>query len=284
MLEIGRVNNLTVRRETKSGFYLGFESEYGEVFLPPSMAQKELSVGDEVKAFIYVDTKDQLVATVKRPYAEVGEYALMKVIDNQDFGAFFDWGIEKDLLVPGNEQKEKVQMNQYYIVRVCLETGTDRVFGTTKLGSFIESGECKLEPNQRIKMVVAEETELGFRVIIDKKYIGMIYHSETFQQVIEGTEVSGFVKKIREDGLIDCALQIQGIKNLDQSKIKILEFLIKKGGKSHLHDKSSPEEICELLSMSKKTFKNAIGMLYRDKKILISSSGIELVKNKTTDK
>jgi predicted RNA-binding protein (virulence factor B family) len=263
MLEIGKINKLTVARETSSGYYLKDGDEFGEVFLPPKMALENISVGDEIEVFLYIDTKDMVVATCKHPVAVVGEYALLNCIEEQDFGAFFSWGIEKDLLVPGNEQKISIRKGDEAVVRICLEEGTDRVFGTTKFG----------------QLIPVDESDLGIRVIVNKKYLGIIYHSEVFSTVKIGVEIDGYVKKLREDGLVDAALQIQGIKNLDKSKIKIMEFLIKKGGISHLHDKSSPEEISDLLGMSKKTFKSAIGMLYRDKKIIISKDGIAIVKN-----
>jgi hypothetical protein len=279
MFEIGKVNTLIVSRETSSGFYLKDGEEYGEVFLPPSMSKKVLSIGDSVDVFLYIDTKDQVVATCATPIAQVGEYAVLDCIDVQDFGAFFDLGIEKHLLVPGNEQKEKVSQNNEYLLRVCIEEGTDRIFGTTKLGKYIESSEFDIEVNQKVDLFLATETDLGIRVIINKKFIGIIYQSEIFTNVKLGTTVTGYVKKIRDDGFVDCALQIQGIKNLDKSKIKIMEFLHRHNGRSHLNDKSSPEEIMDLLGMSKKTFKSSLGMLYKHKKVIISKDGIEIVKN-----
>jgi predicted RNA-binding protein (virulence factor B family) len=279
MLEIGKINKLTVARETSSGYYLKDGDEFGEVFLPPKMALENISVGDEIEVFLYIDTKDMVVATCKHPVAVVGEYALLNCIEEQDFGAFFSWGIEKDLLVPGNEQKISIRKGDEAVVRICLEEGTDRVFGTTKFGQFLDHVEFDIKENEKVKLIPVDESDLGIRVIVNKKYLGIIYHSEVFSTVKIGVEIDGYVKKLREDGLVDAALQIQGIKNLDKSKIKIMEFLIKKGGISHLHDKSSPEEISDLLGMSKKTFKSAIGMLYRDKKIIISKDGIAIVKN-----
>ena len=278
MIEIGKINTLTVSRETSSGYYLKDGDEYGEVFLPPKMAKENIGIGDEVEVFLYIDTKDMVVATCKHPVAVVGEYALLNCIEEQEFGAFFSWGIEKDLLVPGNEQKESIRKGDECLVRICLEEGTDRVFGTTKFGKYLEQVDFDIELNEKVKLIPVDETDLGIRVIVNKKYIGILYHSEIFSTVKIGEEIDGYVKKLRDDGLVDAALQIQGIKNLDKSKIKIMEFLLKKGGRSHLHDKSSPEEISDLLGMSKKTFKNAIGMLYKDKKILISKDGIEIVK------
>jgi len=279
VLEIGKVNSLEVHRETSSGFYLKVPESFGDVFLPPSMAPEFTKVGDTVDVFIYPDSKDSLIATTRLPIAQVGEYALLECIDVQEFGAFFDLGIEKDLLVPGNEQKHKVELHNEYLVRICLDE-TDRVFGTTKISNYILDSQLDIAVGDKVSMVPAERTDMGYRVILNKKFIGMIYNSEIFKPVKIGVEVTGFVKKLREDGLVDCALQIQGIKNLDHSTIKIMGMLIKGGGKSTLNDKSSPDDIKFALGMSKKTFKNAIGMLYKKKKILISKDGIELVKNK----
>lgn len=281
MIRIGEINSLYVSRETDSGYYLREPNGYDEVFLPPSMAQNEIKQDQMLDVFVYIDNKNNMIATTSTPHAVVGEYALLDAIDVQEFGAFFDWGIEKDLLVPGNEQKHDVSEGLDYLVRVCLEEGTDRVFGTTKIGKYIEESNFDIAEGDKVKMMIAEETELGYRVVINKKFIGMIYLSEIFSPVKIGHEVDGYVKKIRDDGLVDAALQIQGIKNLDQSKPKILKYLYANKGKCHLHDKSDPDEIRQLFGMSKKTFKNAIGMLYKDKRIVIKKDGIELAKKKT---
>jgi predicted RNA-binding protein (virulence factor B family) len=276
MIEIGKVNNLYVDYENESGYYLKEPNGYDEVFLPPSMAHGNLKKDQMVDVFVYHDNKDGLIATMSIPHAVVGEYALLEAVNVQEFGAFFDWGIQKDLLVPGNQQKHDVKEGLDYLVRIDIEEDTQRVYGTTKLGKFIEASEFDIKEGDKVKMLIAEETELGFRVVINKKFIGMIYFSEIFSEVKIGHEVEGYVKKLREDGLVDAALQIQGIKNLDYSKPKIMQYLRANDGKCHLHDKSSPEEIRAVLGMSKKTFKSAIGMLYKDKKIIINKDGIKI--------
>jgi predicted RNA-binding protein (virulence factor B family) len=277
VIEVGKINNLIINRETKSGYYLIDDASGEEVFMPPAMAPLKMEINQDIKAFVYLDTNGDLIATDQTPYAEVGEYALMKVIDVQDFGAFFDWGIEKDLLVPGNEQKVNVRPHEDHLVRVCIEEETGRVFGTTKVGRYIEESDFDIEENDKVQMVPFHRSELGFSVIINKKFIGMIYANEVFTYVQIGTPYEGVVKKIRNDGLVDCALQVQGIQNVVDAKSTILEMLEENRGKSKLHDKSSPEDIKGRLGMSKKTFKNAIGMLYKERKILISKNGIELV-------
>jgi predicted RNA-binding protein (virulence factor B family) len=249
--------------------------------MPPALCPDDISLEDEIDAFVFADTKGLLIATSETPIAQVGEFAHLKAIEIQDFGAFFDLGITKDLLVPGNEQKVRITREDvYHLVRVCLEEGTDRIFGTTKFGKYLENMDFDIKEGDKVDLFPVDDSDLGYRVIVNKKYLGLIYHSEIFKEIELGTPVEGYVKKIREDGFVDCALQIQGIKNLDNSKRVILNHLFKQNGKSHLHDKSSPDEIQRILNMSKKTFKNALGMLYKDKMVLIHKDGIELIHKK----
>ena len=278
MIEIGQVNKLVVCRESSSGYYLKDAESIDEVFMPPSLGPLNIGVNQELDVFVYLDTQGSLIATDQIPHAVVGEYAIMRVIEVQEFGAFFDWGIDKDLLVPGNEQKTKVRKFEDHIVRVCLEEGTDRVFGTTKLGKYILESEFDFDRDDEVTIVPANKTDLGYRVIINKKFIGMIYDSEIFQNIQIGKEYTANVKKVRDDGLVDISMQVLGIKNMIGSKDVILNFLEEEGGETHLNDKSSPEEIKKYLNMSKKTFKGSVGMLYKEKKITVSRDGIKLVK------
>lgn len=276
VINIGKINKLIVDRETNSGYYLrDTESDY-EVFMPPSLATEQIVLGDEVKVFIYPDTTGSLIATQKLPVAQVGEYALLRAVSVQEFGSFFEWGIDKDLLVPGNEQKVKVKQNEYYLVRICIEEGTDRIYGSTKLGKFIEETVFDIYPGDKVNITPVQATDLGYKIIINKKYIGMIYSNEIFSPVRINQNYEGVVKKIREDKLVDASLQLQGIANSLSAKDKVLERLKKEGGFMKLHDKSSPEEIYHNLQMSKKTFKNAIGMLYKERLITIEDTGIRI--------
>ncbi|TNF27654.1 MAG: GntR family transcriptional regulator [Deltaproteobacteria bacterium] len=287
VIEIGKINRMIVARETKHGFYLVSTDvdiddydEEEEVFLPPSLTHLKVRRGQEITVFVYVDTKDKLIATTETPFAQVGEYADMRVVAVEEFGAFFDWGIDKDLLVPGNEQKVKVKKHERYLVRVCLEEGTDRVYGTTKLGKYIESSVFDFEEKDKVTVVPVKITDLGYKVVINKRFVGMIYNNEIFQEILLNRPYEGIVKKIRTDGLVDVALQAHGVQNLEDSKEKVLQYLKDSGGQCDLHDKSSPEEIKRALSMSKNTFKSAIGMLFKDKKIEIlkgPNKGIKLI-------
>lgn len=277
VIEIGKVNKLIVTRETKSGYYLTAPDSFDEIFMPPALGPINLTVNQEIDAFVYLDTKGSLIATDQVPHAVVGEYALLRVVETQEFGAFFDWGIDKDLLVPGNQQKFKVKKFEDHIVRVCLEEETDRIYGTTKLGKYIEASDFDIGIGDDVKIVPVQKTDLGYKSIINKKFIGMIYASEVFTDIQFGKVYDGVVKKIRNDGLVDAALQVQGVQNLIDSKDKILNILNELGGETPVYDKSSPEAIKSTFSMSKQTFKKAVGMLYKEKKITISKEGIKLV-------
>lgn len=278
MIEIGKIQKLKVSEKVKDGLMLcNANNKTESVLLPSEFISRELELGEEVEVFVYVDTNESdLIATLQHPVAEVGEFAFIRVKEIHEFGSFLEWGIEKDLLVPGNEQKEKFGSHGKKLVRVCIEEGTNRIFGTTKFGKYIESQYVNLGEGDRVPIIPVEKTTLGFRCIVDKSYIGMIYHNEIFQKIEIGEQYLSVVKLIREDGLLDMAMQTQGVNNLFESTEKILLFLEDQGGESHLHDKSTPDEIKRLLGMSKKTFKSAIGMLYKDKKITISPEGIRL--------
>ena len=276
MIEVGKVQNLVVNELTNEGVILSSGSD--KVLLPTAYVSKELKTGDSVNAFVYIDTTSQkLTATLLQPVAGVGEFAFLRVKEIHEFGSFLNWGIEKDLLVPGNEQKEKFGSHGRKLVRICMEEGTNRIFGTTKFGKYIEQQIMSLDEGERVTIQPTEKTKLGFRCIVEKKYIGMIYHNEIFQPIEIGDLYSGVVKAVRDDGLIDIAMQTQGVNNLFESSDKVLDFLQRQGGETHLNDKSSPDEIKRLLGMSKKTFKSAIGILYKKKKILIKSEGIRLL-------
>lgn len=280
MISIGKVNKLTVCRETSSGHYLRDFASDEEVFLPPALSHVDIKMDEEIEVFFYVDAKDMLICTTKIPVAQVGDFALLRAINVQEFGAFFEWGIDKDLLVPGNEQKFKVREGEYHTVKICLEEGTDRLYGTTKLGKYIEASKFDFNVGDMVEAVPTQETDLGYKVIINQKFIGMIYHNEIFQDIEIEKSYKAIVKKIREDGLVDCSLQKHGIDKLLDAKRKVLKHLEQKGGRSDLSDKSTPLQIKDAVNMSKQTFKSAIGMLYKERRIAIKKTGIELVTKK----
>jgi predicted RNA-binding protein (virulence factor B family) len=280
LLKIGQVNKFTVLKACSEGHYLKTQESDIEVLMPDFLGPKDLTIGQEIEAFTYYEDDELLIATTEIPNALVDEFALMNVVEVKDFGAFFDWGCKKDLLVPETEQRLPIRRHESHIIRICVDERTNKIYGTTKINKYIQETIFEIEENEKVSLVPATDEELGFRCIINKKYIGMIYHNQIFQPVIIGEPLEGIVKKIRVDGLVDVDLQVQGFKNLVNAQDKIMAYLEQIEGKSPLHDKSSPDEIRDTLNMSKQTFKNTIGILYRAKKIIINKDGIELVGSK----
>ena len=276
LIRIGEINKLIVKDENHNGFVLDHPEDDESIFLPTKHAPKDLYVGDELDVFVTVDKDGSLLGSTEVPNTLVGEFGFLKVVDTHSFGAFLDWGIQKDLFLPDTEQKERVKLGAYYLVRVCIDMKTEKIYATTKTGKYIKESEFDIKEKDRVKIIPFSKEELGYRCIINKKYVGMIYHNEIFQNIKIGAPLNGMVKKIREDGLVDASLQVQGFKNVVNSKDVIMAYLKEQGGKSHLHDKSSPEEIKKALGMSKKTFKSSIGILFKEKLIVIKKDGIEL--------
>ncbi|MES2681278.1 MAG: S1-like domain-containing RNA-binding protein [Bacteroidota bacterium] len=277
MIEIGKTNSLTIIRETPVGLHLG-DDEHNEVLLPGSLINFDYKVGDRRDVFVYTDAEGRLIASPSKPYAEVGGFVYLRVTSTTEFGAFLDWGLEKDLFVPYNEQKVKMLEDEFYVVHIYLDEKTNRLVASSRIDKFISNENMTLEPGQEVDLLVYEESPLGFSSIINGRFKGLIYHNDIYQEVFVGDELKGYVKTIRPDNLIDLSFQKSGFKNVLDSTDVVLEEVIKSNGFLNLHDKSTPEEISIRLSMSKATFKKAIGILYRHKKVLIKPDGVYLVK------
>lgn len=277
MIEIGRTTILSVLRETEVGYYLG-DTDGNEVLLPISIAEQKYKSQESISVFIYTDSENRQIATPRVPYAQINDFVYLRVTSVQEFGAFMDWGLEKDLFVPYNEQKQKMEADEFYVVYIYLDEETQRLAASSRLDGFIAPAGPELTAGQEVDILVYEESDLGFSGIIDNKYKGLIYHNDIFKEVFIGDEMKGYVKTIREDKLIDLSFQKSGFKNVLDSTDVVMEYLEKNKGFLDLHDKSSPEEISIRLSMSKATFKKAIGILYRHRKVLIKPDGVYLVK------
>jgi uncharacterized protein len=277
MIAIGKTNNLTIIRETPVGLHLG-DDEHNEVLLPGSLIDFDYKVGDRRDLFVYTDADGRPVASPSKPYAEIGGFVYLRVTSTTEFGAFLDWGIEKDLFVPYNEQKVKMLEDEFYVVHIYLDEKTNRLVASSRIDKFVSNENLSLEQGREVDLLVYEESPLGFSSIINGRYKGLIYHNDIYQEVFVGDELKGYVKTIRPDNLIDLSFQKSGFKNVLDSTDVVLEEVIKNKGFLNLHDKSTPEEISIRLSMSKATFKKAIGILYRHKKILIKPDGVYLVK------
>lgn len=273
MLEIGRYNRLEVKRVSAIGLYLG--SEVGEILLPTKYVPAGTKVGDKLEVFVYLDSEDRLVATTLTPKAQVGEFALMQVKETSMVGAFLDWGLEKDLLVPFAEQPRPMQKGEKHLVRVYLDR-SERIAASARIGSFLERNRIEVNAGDEAELIFYEFSELGAKVIVNGRYAGLLFRNEMFGHFQVGDVATGYVKKIREDGKIDVTLRKPGQQGVAGSRESFLRVLGERGGFLPVGDKSSPEVIYELFRMSKKTFKTVIGNLYRQGIIEITKDGVRL--------
>jgi len=276
MIEIGKVNALTVIRDTDVGLFLA-DTDGNEVLLPSSHIQSRAKVKEKLDVFVYSDSESRLIATTRKPIAHLNSFVCLRVNAVTDNGAFMEWGIEKDLFIPGSEQKFVMEEGQYYVVRVYLDDVSKRIVGSSKLDKFVSNEEMLLEKGQEVEVMITEESQLGYSCIINDLYKGLIYHNDVYQTLFVGEEMIAYVQHIREDKLVDISLQKVGFQKVLSATEIILEYLRDNGGFLNLHDKSSPDDITEKFSMSKATFKKSIGVLYRHRKILIKPDGVYLV-------
>lgn len=275
MITLGEYNLLRIDRILDQGAYLVDEEE-NDVLLPNKYMVENAQVDDEVEVFVYNDSEDRLIATNLTPKFTLNEFAFLQVKDVNRFGAFLDWGLEKEILVPFSEQNQRMEIDRWYIVRLLLDEKTNRLVASNKLNKFIETDHITVEEGEEVDLLVSEKTDLGYKVIIEDVHQGLVYANEVFRELNVGETLKGYVKNIREDGKIDISLQKQGYGNVEPNAIKILERIKEKEGFLALTDKSQPEDIYAQLEMSKKTFKKAIGGLYKRKLIRMTEEGIYL--------
>ncbi|WP_420315770.1 S1 RNA-binding domain-containing protein [Ekhidna sp.] len=272
-MNIGEYHTLKVDRITDPGAYLTDDED--DVLLPTKYIPNGTKVGDQLRVFVYRDSEDRIICTTQKPYSEVNQFAYLKVTDTSNVGAFLDWGIDKDLLVPFREQKGKLNRGQWCLVYVFLDEKTDRIAATAKIAKYYDD-DIQLEAGEEVDLLIANTTDLGLNVVVNNRHKGLIFESELFHDVLEGDRVKGFVKNVREDGKIDISLRKEGIENLEAGAQQILYELKKNEGFLSLHDKSDPDEIQSQLQMSKKNFKRSVGILYKKKLIKLEKSGISL--------
>lgn len=258
------------------GAYLQFNDE--EVLLPNKYVPENVEVDQEIEVFVYKDSEDRLVATTLKPLAEVDEFAALEVVDVAPFGAFMDWGLEKHLLVPKSEMQEAMQVGKKYVVKVVLDHRSNRIVGVSKLGVFIRT-DADYEFGKEVKAFVVGETTIGYKLLVDDSYWGLLYKNEVFKPVKQGDALTGFVKKIREDGKLDITLRRPGKETQQGDAERILEMLKEAGGQMAVSDKSDPETIKAIFGLSKKAFKKAIGTLYKQKLITIKPEQIQLTNH-----
>lgn len=276
MMQIGKINNLEIARSTEQGFYLKSADDGKEVLLPNRYITADMTIGDAIDVFVYNDSEDRPVATTEQPRAQVGEFAQMRVKAVNSVGAFLDWGLTKDLLVPFREQKKRMVVGRWYIVYVYLDHESNRIVASAKLDKFLDNVIPDYKPRQQVDILVAQRTDLGFKVVVDNLFWGMIYHGEIFHDVNIGERYRAFVKAVRPDGKIDLRLGDRELKRVKSLADVILEYIAGNGGSMRITDSSSPEMIRAVFSCSKKDFKKTLGFLYKAKKIIITPQEVTL--------
>jgi len=275
MADVGQINKLVVVKEVPFGVYLD-GGDWGEILLPNKFVPTGTQVDDEVEVFVYFDSGDQIVATTQRPRACLGSFAFLKVVDVNRVGAFLDWGLDKDLLVPLPEQRRPMEKGKSYIVHVKLD-GRGRLVASSKIDRFLDRRPTGLKEGDEARLLIAEETNLGNKVIIDDSHWGLLHASDIFQTLSYGKRMTGYIKTVRDDGKIDVVLTKGGHEHITGLSGRILAELNRKGGFLPLHDKSPVDDIKNALGVSKKSFKAAIGQLYTKRKIKIEPNGIRLI-------
>lgn len=277
-MEIGKVNKMRVVKELDFGIYLDGD-EFGEILMPLRYVPKNAAPDDVIDCFIYLDSEDRYIATTETPKAMVGEFACLKVAEVNNIGAFLDWGLPKDLLVPFSEQKAKMEEDRYYVVYIYVDNATQRIAASSKLNKYLDNVIPEYEENEAVELFVVNPTDLGYNVIINGLHLGMLYKNEVFQPLQRGQKIKGFIKKLREDEKIDVCLQKGGFEKVDSLTDDIIHKLLDNEGFMLVNDKSPADEIQDIFKCSKKTFKKAIGALYKKKVILLEDNGIRLVKD-----
>lgn len=273
-MHIGEYNDLTILRFTTVGAYLG-DDEDNDVLLPNKYLSDEMEIGENILVFIYKDSEDRIVATTETPLIKKGEFAYLKVRDVNFYGAFLDWGLEKDIMVPFKEQNQKMEEGNYYLVTLQVDHATERLFASMKVNKYLLPCYDKTLLNKEVDVLVCDKTDLGQKVIVDNTYQGIIFRNDISRAIKRGDRIRGYIYNIREDGKLDIRLEPHGFVKFDEAAMKILDIL-KKDKILHISDKSDPDDIRELVGMSKKTFKQAIGKLYKERLIIIEDSAVRI--------
>lgn len=276
MTEIGKVNTLPIVRETGNGVYLD-GGELGEILMPQKFVTDTHKNAGEAEVFVYTDSEDRLVATTEKPLAMVGEFARLEVTAVTKVGAFLDWGLPKDLLVPFSEQKQKMEVGRFYLVYIYLDLLTHRIAASSKLNKYLDNTPPEYKPGEEVTIIITEETEIGYKAVINREHSGILYRNQIFRPVSVGEETKAYISKVRDDEKIDLILDKPGYQKVDPLSDEIVKQLRENNGFMAISDKSSPEMIKAMFGISKKTFKQAIGALYKKRMIRFESDGIRLL-------
>lgn len=277
-IQLGKINQLKIDRVSEPGVYLVSQTEGESVLLPNAYITTKMQIGDILEVFIYTDSEDRLVATTQTPYAKKDEFAFLEVVDSSKFGAFVDMGLPKDLLVPKNRQKTPFRVGEKRFVRVIEDEKTNRLIGVEKFASFLKKVDCAFEVNDEVEILLFAKTPLGFKVVVNNNYEGMIFHNEVFEMIHVGDKRKAYIKNVRDDGKLDISLQQIGSKSNDDAQNKILEYLEKNGDFMEFTSKSDADAIKKTFGLSKKNFKAALTKLLSQDKIETVQNGIKLKK------
>lgn len=277
MIVLGKFNTLEILRDTSVGLFLG-DGDGTDILLPNKYVPQDWEIGDQLSVFCYLDYEERPVATNIVPHVQRDSFALLRVAEVNAIGAFLDWGLEKHLLVPFKEQRSKMQEGQSYVVFCYLDEVTFRLVGSNKLDKFLDNSSASFETGDQVEALVTRQSDLGWDVIVNEQFKGMVYENEVFKHIAVGDRMTAYVKQQREDNKLDISLQPLGVAVLEPSAKQVMSMLEAHKGFLPLHDKSDPQEIKAYLEMSKKVFKKAIGTLYKNRDISIESDGIYLNK------
>ncbi len=274
-IELGKYNNLEIIKEVDFGVYLD-GGEAGEILMPTKYVPENHKPGDVVKAFVYLDNSERLIATTEKAAAQVGDFAYLEVAWTNKYGAFLSWGVLKDLFVPFREQKIKMEKGKKYLVYIYIDKETYRIVASAKIDKFISDEKPEYQSGDEVDIMIWQKTDLGIKAIVDNKYQGLIYQNETFRSLKTGDRTKAYIKQVRSDGKIDLMLQKPGFEFAEDFSKNILDYLKANNGFSEFNDKSSAEDIYSTFGVSKKVFKKAIGHLYKNHLITISEKGLKL--------
>jgi len=276
MLHLGKFQKLTILRETDPGLFLG-DNEENEVLLPHRYKPEEYEIGDTLKVFLYLDNEERPIATTLEPFLLLNTFGYLHCSDVTKYGAFMDWGLEKQLFVPFKEQARPMKQGNWYIVYLYIDELTKRLVGSSKTNRFLQNENLTVAKYDEVDVMITHLTDKGANVIINGIHKGLIYNEDIFEDIRSGDRMKAFIKKVREDNKIDVVLQKEGYRSIEPNANYILDELKAAGGFLPIHDKSDPDTIKNELGLSKKSFKKAIGSLYKDKQIVIKEDGISLV-------
>ncbi|MCW3113862.1 MAG: RNA-binding protein [Segetibacter sp.] len=276
MIKVGEYNVLKVLREVEFGFYLDDGAE--GILLPKRFVPEGLAVGDELKVFVYHDSEGRLIATTQHPKGVVGDIVKLKAITVTNQGAFLDWGLMKDIFVPKSKQVSGMREGAEYLVKIYIDEQTGRVAATEKIEPFLSNENLTVKENDSVDLTVFRRTDIGYVVIINNIHTGVLHFNEIYQNIGVGDKMKGFVKTIRPENKIDVVVGKQGYERVEDEATKILRLLNENNGYLPYHDKSNPEEIYDFFGMSKKSFKMAVGSLFKQQKITLTKTGIKLLE------